>query len=158
MAVYFIRAASGPIKIGKSSEPFKRFEALQTASFEDLTLLGIAHDLDEAELHQRFSQHHLSREWFNPAPEILALADKYRETTNHRRSRIKREPIIDLLGGTNKVADLCGITQGAVSQWRTRGVPWRWRAVIAKAALERGIELPPYLAEYAPFVRQSEAA
>lgn len=31
--------------------------------------------------------------------------------------------IIDLLGGTQCVADLCEVTKGAVSQWRTEGIP-----------------------------------
>ena len=31
--------------------------------------------------------------------------------------------IIDRLGGTNKVAELCEVTKGAVSQWRTEGIP-----------------------------------
>lgn len=31
--------------------------------------------------------------------------------------------IIDRLGGTLVVADLCEITEGAVSQWRKNGIP-----------------------------------
>ena len=31
--------------------------------------------------------------------------------------------LIDALGGTSEVAELCGITTGAVSQWRTNGIP-----------------------------------
>jgi hypothetical protein len=31
--------------------------------------------------------------------------------------------IIDRLGGTTQVAKLCEITKGAVSQWRTNGIP-----------------------------------
>jgi len=31
--------------------------------------------------------------------------------------------IINLLGGTNAVADMCKVTKGAVSQWRTDGIP-----------------------------------
>lgn len=31
--------------------------------------------------------------------------------------------IIDLLGGTNSVAELCNVTKGAVSQWRKDGIP-----------------------------------
>jgi len=30
---------------------------------------------------------------------------------------------IDALGGTNKVAELCGVSPQAVSQWRTDGMP-----------------------------------
>lgn len=31
--------------------------------------------------------------------------------------------IIDALGGTKKVASLCGRSKGAVSQWRHTGIP-----------------------------------
>ena len=31
--------------------------------------------------------------------------------------------IIDALGGTGEVAKLCNVTTGAVSQWRTQGIP-----------------------------------
>jgi len=34
--------------------------------------------------------------------------------------------LIDALGGTSKVAEMCGLTTGAVSQWRTNGVPKAW--------------------------------
>lgn len=31
--------------------------------------------------------------------------------------------IIDAIGGTAKAAELCGVTPGAVSQWRNNGIP-----------------------------------
>lgn len=34
--------------------------------------------------------------------------------------------IIDMIGGTSKVAEICGLTTGAVSQWRKNGVPKYW--------------------------------
>lgn len=35
--------------------------------------------------------------------------------------------LIDELGGTSKVADMCEVTTGAVSQWRKDGIPKPWR-------------------------------
>lgn len=35
----------------------------------------------------------------------------------------KDNEFIDALGGVTKVARICGITRGAVSQWRQRGIP-----------------------------------
>lgn len=35
--------------------------------------------------------------------------------------------LIDRLGGTAKVAQLCDLTSGAVSQWRTNGIPKAWK-------------------------------
>ena len=34
--------------------------------------------------------------------------------------------IIDAIGGTGKVAEICELTTGAVSQWRTAGIPKPW--------------------------------
>lgn len=36
--------------------------------------------------------------------------------------------ILDALGGTSAVAEMCGLTTGAVSQWRTSksGIPKSW--------------------------------
>lgn len=40
--------------------------------------------------------------------------------------------LIDKLGGTSKVAELCEVTTGAVSQWRDDGIP-RSRMLFFKA-------------------------
>lgn len=34
--------------------------------------------------------------------------------------------LIDAFGGTSEVARLCDLTTGAVSQWRTNGIPKPW--------------------------------
>ncbi|SCX93130.1 DNA-binding transcriptional regulator Cro [Nitrosospira sp. Nl5] len=36
---------------------------------------------------------------------------------------ITDDQIIDSLGGSSAVAELCEVTVGAVSQWRTDGIP-----------------------------------
>lgn len=35
--------------------------------------------------------------------------------------------LIDALGGTNKVAEICMLSASAVSCWRKRGIPRPWR-------------------------------
>ena len=50
--------------------------------------------------------------------------------------------LIDNLGGNTALADLMDCTPNAVSNWRTRGIPWRLRPAIAKLAAERGVPLP----------------
>ena len=40
--------------------------------------------------------------------------------------------LIDLVGGTRKVAELCEVTPGAVSQWRNNGIPKPWRKFLAE--------------------------
>jgi hypothetical protein len=34
--------------------------------------------------------------------------------------------IIDALGGTGKVAEICDLTDAAISQWRNNGIPKAW--------------------------------
>lgn len=41
--------------------------------------------------------------------------------------------LIDALGGTGRVAALCGLTAGAVSQWRGNGMPKAWREFLRLA-------------------------
>lgn len=41
--------------------------------------------------------------------------------------------LIDAYGGTSKVAALCGLTTGAVSQWRTNGIPKAWKKFLRMA-------------------------
>jgi hypothetical protein len=57
--------------------------------------------------------------------------------------------LIDELGGPQAVADLVEQRLGirlrrqAVSAWRNRGIPYRYRAALAIAARERAVGLPP---------------
>lgn len=74
--VYFIqRGADGPIKIGFTTrEPEERLAQLQVGSPDQLLLIGYepAWTISyERELHKRFSEHKLSREWFEPTAPIL---------------------------------------------------------------------------------------
>lgn len=47
--------------------------------------------------------------------------------------------VIDALGGTSAVAALCDVTTGAVSQWRTAGIPkqqWRYLSVAKRKVIQ----------------------
>ena len=44
--------------------------------------------------------------------------------------------LIDLLGGTNKVAKLCNVNPAAVAQWRLRGLP-HGQLIFLAARLEK---------------------
>jgi Meiotically Up-regulated Gene 113 (MUG113) protein len=73
--VYFIQAESGPIKIGFTTDVRMRLAALQTATAEELTLVGImpGDEKDEAALHARFASSRIRGEWFRPDEEIRAF-------------------------------------------------------------------------------------
>jgi len=50
----------------------------------------------------------------------------------HYNSGMDTNKIIDSIGGTGKVAQLCGITSSAVTQWRTKGMPKPWQKYLRK--------------------------
>lgn len=52
------------------------------------------------------------------------------------------EQLIDDLGGNAALAKELKRTPNAISNWRTRGIPWKVRPVIARLAAERGVGLP----------------
>lgn len=52
------------------------------------------------------------------------------------------EQLISDLGGNVALAKELNCTPNAISNWRTRGIPWKVRPVIARIAAERGVGLP----------------
>lgn len=70
--VYFIESSSGVIKIGKSTNPWRRVNALQTANYDKLELLKIfalnsEEEMNELEIkfHKYFSSAKIKNEWFD---------------------------------------------------------------------------------------------
>ena len=78
--VYFIKpkGMSGPIKIGCSEVPETRLEALSVWSPFPLELIGAVKGAlkDERYVHECLALHHSHREWFNAAPEVLAVIER----------------------------------------------------------------------------------
>ena len=78
MAVYFIRnPGSDHVKIGYSSRPSERLQALRTASATDLVIEVVlpGQGAEEAALHRRFAEQRLRGEWFvwsGPVAEFVA--------------------------------------------------------------------------------------
>ncbi len=88
-ATYFIRdSATGLIKIGKAVDLMVRIETLQGESVAPLVLVGYVSTKaievfpeerrerwrhTETLLHRRFAHLRLHREWFQPAPDLLAF-------------------------------------------------------------------------------------
>jgi len=74
--VYFLRCGeTGPVKIGWSgSMTLSRIRSLQTAHYEDLTVIGyiVGGRSVEGAWHKRFRLFRIRGEWFEPAPELLA--------------------------------------------------------------------------------------
>lgn len=70
---YFIRAGTeGPIKIGKANSVECRLQALQTAHYEELSVLAVVDDETERSAHRRFAADRIRGEWFFPSEPLLA--------------------------------------------------------------------------------------
>lgn len=79
--VYFIRAATGPIKIGFSAGPEGRLAALQTSFPERLSILAAcpATRKTEKRLHKCFRSTRMHGEWFSESDELTILIALARE-------------------------------------------------------------------------------
>lgn len=54
--------------------------------------------------------------------------------------------VLEAIGDTALLEN--AITPHQAKQWKYRGVPWRYRSMIAKIALRRRIKLPPDFVEF----------
>jgi hypothetical protein len=56
---------------------------------------------------------------------------------------MEHKKLIDELGGSTAVSrDLGAETPQVVSNWRRRGVPWRWRVKVAALAKKKRVKVP----------------
>lgn len=97
--LYFIQCATGPIKIGHTSNTDNRLSNLQMGNPNLLTLLAwvMVDDAPAVEkmLHERYREHWIRGEWFSPAPEILELAKKCATIQANAVSELLRRPQVD---------------------------------------------------------------
>ena len=87
--IYFAQAgSSGPIKIGRASNPSRRVSDLHTANPHGVTLIGAfdpgpamlldAYSADKAAerwLHKIFAAHRMNGEWFRPHGDVVSYID-----------------------------------------------------------------------------------
>lgn len=114
--VYFIQAASGLVKIGRSTDVPRRRKALQLAHGERLKLLGAIPGgaVLERQFHDRWSHLRQTGEWFSPAPELLRAIDQ-----------ALAAPQLDLVGAKPRLNSKTGtererLAQGLVDFFKVR--------------------------------------
>jgi len=73
---YFISDGAGRVKIGTSTNVYRRLQELQVGHPETLTCLGIT-TYEEQYLHEIFSGDHIRGEWFNLTPRIETFIRKH---------------------------------------------------------------------------------
>jgi hypothetical protein len=78
--VYFAEAPSGLIKIGHSSNvPFRMTTLLRKAEGKPRLLIAVPGvRRHEGRVHAALIEHHVGREWFEPAEKVMALISALR--------------------------------------------------------------------------------
>lgn len=86
--VYFLQSASGPIKIGFSSNPIARFSSIRTGTAENTRVLAVIEGdkAMEAGLHREFASARVRSEWFRPTPELLAKIASFKSVSLKRHT------------------------------------------------------------------------
>jgi hypothetical protein len=81
--LYFIREGeTGPIKVGRSDDPWKRLDSLQVGNPRRLTLIaakriGKSVHIVERDIHSEFQEHQMLGEWYAPVDALVALSAEY---------------------------------------------------------------------------------
>jgi len=55
---------------------------------------------------------------------------------------MKHSNIIEAIGGTTRVASVFGLSTQNISNWKRRGIPWKYRFKILQRAKEMRVRLP----------------
>jgi len=77
---YLIEAKSGEIKIGRSTMPHERVKEIAMRSPCEVRLIAFwpSRFDEENDLHQRFAQYRVYREWFTPVFELAEFVEQMR--------------------------------------------------------------------------------
>ena len=91
--IYFIQTESNTVKIGKTEDLSKRFNVLQSANADTLTLAAsvIANESLEVELHELLKDSSIRGEWFKATDDVLAVINAAKENGLNGIYRIIRE-------------------------------------------------------------------
>lgn len=73
VVTYFIRAGTGPVKIGTTTDLAKRLRIIQCSCPDVAVCMGYLDGNRERELHDRFAALRMRGEWFRPGPKLLAF-------------------------------------------------------------------------------------
>lgn len=135
------------VKIGRSIDPVARLRTLQTATADSLELVGSLSNDRESELHKRFRELRVRREWYVATDQLLLLVQRLvaaeRLATPTPDVSIPFKPLFtadelaELLGESRRFFDLM-VAEGTwpPADWRRSAklVRWTRRAVVAGLA------------------------
>lgn len=142
--VYFIQMASGPIKIGFSDDPMRRFQTFQIAHYEEMRLLGVIPGKigDEKRIQREVRASLIRGEWYHPTDEVRAYlsklvpsppAQQHSPLSRHKAVPVERGAIeraieqtkrVDPRGNLSHAASLLGCSRRTLqNRMRALGMP-----------------------------------
>lgn len=125
MAVYFIRAGDGPVKIGTADDPKARMRELQCGNYLDLTLVRVidGNSPEERWLHRHYEPFHIRGEWFRFDESMLHLEPPLIEPETGHVTPVSRIIAECYDGKVSRLAAAMEVTYQAVRKWESNGVP-----------------------------------
>ncbi len=119
MFIYFLQEGSdGPIKVGKTDQPWRRFNALQTGNPREVHFLKLAHVGDgastlERQIHAFLRRHRIRGEWFHPHEDVYRSAGVFDDVTCSKCRRTELLTVrYDWNKGTQEATVLCVLCGG----------------------------------------------
>src|SRR5229473_4925212 len=97
MAVYFITAPSGHVKIGFTDQSVEvRLASLQTGCWENLTIAVVLEGglEDESAYQHEFRKDHIRGDWFNLSAKIREFLDQFESYEGRQSWRQQRKALI----------------------------------------------------------------
>jgi hypothetical protein len=141
--VYAMRSGSA-IKIGFSTEPERRLLSIATGCADGCELVGYAVGTKEheAELHALCSKEHIRGEWFREEGVVSLFLEHLPKNGRSSKSGKRFNEVahvIDMVGGTAAMAQLCGVAPKTIHQWKFRKrLPQDKFLIISKALSAKG--------------------
>ena len=141
--VYFLRCGDF-VKIGYSSKPTARLDALRTATPHESELIAkfpgtISH---EKAVHRCLQHLHHRREWFRFTQEVTALISEGLPHLDTTPDMDSIESLFAQLGGPSEVGRIIGrSTEHAAAMKRRKSIPVRYWSKLVVAAQQNGVDL-----------------
>lgn len=138
--IYFIRIGDhGPVKIGRAYNPAARLSTLQGAHWQTLRLVRTLEGdrLVERRLHRHYADLALRGEWFSWDDSMMTIEPLAAGPDGPINE------IIELFGGTLRVAEIVRVRPESICRWRRSGYLPVWHGpVLRQAAVDHKINLP----------------